>query len=226
MRALPRILTPELLDHLPADDPAAIASRRDLARINAVMRQEAILARALSTFPVPAVLADLGGGDGCFLLGLARRLAKTWPNVRAVIADRQDIVSEETRDGFARLGWGCEIFAGDVFDALPSLGADIAIANLFLHHLDERELRRLLEAVAGQVAGFAACEPRRSWLALAGAHLVGLLGANHVTRHDAVASVRAGFAGRELSARWPRGAWHLREQRVLAFTHLFVAHVA
>ena len=34
-----RLLTPELLDLLPADDPRAQRSRRDLARINVVMMQ-------------------------------------------------------------------------------------------------------------------------------------------------------------------------------------------
>lgn len=218
-----RVVTPELLDFLPADDPAAIASRGDLDRINRMMRQPAIMARALAGFPVPATLADLGGGDGRFLLAVARRMAKRWPAVRAVIADRQDIVSAETRAGFAALGWRCEVAQGDVFETLPGLGADIAIANLFLHHLDATALPAFLAMVAGQVAGFVACEPRRSPFALAGAHLVGLLGANDVTRHDAVVSVRAGFTGRELSAAWPSG-WDLREQSAFAFTHLFVTH--
>jgi len=31
-----RLLVPEILDHLPPDDPRAQRSRRDLARINAV----------------------------------------------------------------------------------------------------------------------------------------------------------------------------------------------
>ena len=39
-----RRLEAELLDHLAADDPAAIASRRDLERINLVMRAPAIMA--------------------------------------------------------------------------------------------------------------------------------------------------------------------------------------
>jgi hypothetical protein len=100
----PRKLTPELLDLLPPDDPGAVASRRDLVRINWVMRQHATMAQALSAFPAPAILADLGGGDGRFLLAVAKRLAKRWPGVRAVIADQQNIVADQTRAGFAKLG--------------------------------------------------------------------------------------------------------------------------
>jgi hypothetical protein len=216
------VLTPEILDFLPPEDPQAIRSRHDLAHINWVMRQGAIMAHALAGFPAPKLLADLGGGDGRFLLGLAGRLAKRWPRVQAVILDRQDIVSDETRAGFAALGWRCQTVRGDIFETLPKTKPDIVLANLFLHHLDDAALTRLLALVAAQAKGFVACEPRRSAVALLGARLVFVLGANHVTRHDAVASVQAGFRGRELSALWPGGAgWNLDERAAFAFTHLF-----
>jgi len=217
-----RRLEPERLDELPADDPAAIASRRDLALINAIMRQPAFLARALSGFPQPRILLDLGGGDGRCLLATARLLS--WRGVQAVIADRQDIVTQQTRDGFAALGWDCTVRRGDVFDAAAELeSGTLVTANLFLHHLDDAALRRLFALLARRATGLVACEPRRGVFALMASHLVFALGANAVTRHDAVASVRAGFAGHELSALWPAGG-QLRERRALPFSHLFVAH--
>jgi len=216
-----RRLEPERLDELPADDPAAIASRRDLVLINAVMRQPAMLARALSSFPQPRVLLDLGGGDGRCLLAAARRLS--WRGVQAVIADRQDVVTAQTRTGFAALGWDCTVRRGDVFDAVTELdGGTLVTANLFLHHLDEAALRRLFALLAARAMGLVACEPRGGAFALMASHLVFLLGANEVTRHDAVASVRAGFADRELSGLWPKG-WDLKERRGLPFSHLFTA---
>src|SRR3954468_17710694 len=127
-----RALVPEILDFLEPGDPRALRSRRDLARINPVMRQGAIMAKALADFPAPKLLVDLGGGDGRFLLRVARRLAKRWPGATALIADRQDIVSAETRSQFAGLGWSCEVTRGDIFDTLPQLSPDIVIANLFL----------------------------------------------------------------------------------------------
>jgi hypothetical protein len=220
-----RILSPEILDFLEPADPRAICSRRDLMRINAAMRQSAIMADALAGLAAPKLLADLGGGDGRFLLGVARRLARRWLGVRAVILDRHDIVSRETRAGFAALGWQCEVLRGDIFEVLPRIQPDIITANLFLHHLDERALTRLLAAVADRARAFVACEPRRGHFALLGARLVGMLGANDVTRHDAVVSVRAGFLGHDLSLLWPQGGgWHLRENAVLPFTHVFKAH--
>ena len=220
-----RALVPEILDHLAPDDPRAIRSRRDLARINWVMRQSAIMAQALSDFPAPKLLADLGGGDGRFVLSVARRLAKRWPGVKVLILDQQNIVSTETRAGFAALGWDCDMLQGDIFQTLPQIAPDIVTVNLFLHHLDDAALARLLTLVAGRAKGFAACEPRRSAFALLASHLVFALGANDVTRHDALASVRAGFRDGEVSSLWPpAGAWRLGEQAAFPFTHVFKAH--
>jgi hypothetical protein len=45
-----------------------------------------------------------------------------------------------------------------------------------------------------------------------------------VTRHDAVVSIRAGFAGREICELWPdRKSWDLTEQNAGLFSHLFIA---
>ena len=220
-----RVLTSEILDVLSPDDPRAQRSRRDLALINAVMCQSRIMADALSALPAPKLIVDLGGGDGRFMLRVAKRLAKRWPCVTVMIADRRAIVSVETRACFARLGWACENLTGDVLATLPLVRPQIVTANLFLHHLDDATLARLLALVARQARGLVACEPRRSALGLMGARMVFALGANDVTRHDAVASVRAGFRAREISDLWPASAadWWLSEHGILPFTHLFQA---
>jgi hypothetical protein len=220
-----RALTPEILDFLAPGDPRAQRSRRDLARINWVMRQSAIMAKALTACPEPRLLADLGGGDGRFMLSVARRLAKRWPGVRLAILDRQNIVTDRTRAGFAALGWSCENLQGDIFETLPRIQPDIVTANLFLHHLDDAALQRLLALVASHSRSFVACEPRRSAFALFSARLVFALGANDVTRHDAVASVRGGFRDLELSMLWPKDrAWICRESGIFPFSQLFYAH--
>jgi hypothetical protein len=96
---------------------------------------------------------------------------------------------------------------------------------LFLHHFDAGALDLLLAAAAARCDRFFACEPRRSWAALAGSHLVGAIGANAVTREDAVLSVHAGFRDGEISARWPMtgGHWQLRESAAGLFSHCFSA---
>lgn len=208
---------------LAADDPRARASRRDLERINFIMRQQTIMTGLLRQHSRPQRLADLGSGDGRFLLGVARRMAPQWPHVTALIVDRQDIVSAQTRAGFAALGWKCETVTGDIFAAMPQLDAELVTANLFLHHLDDLALSRLMKLAAQQARGFLACEPRRSPVALLASRMVFALACNDVTRHDAVASVRAGFVGHELSRLWPADGWRLREGLALPFTHIFSA---
>jgi hypothetical protein len=100
----------------------------------------------------------------------------------------------------------------------------LVTANLFLHHFANPALRRLLELVSSRTNCFAACEPRRYPAALRASRWLWLIGCNSVTRHDAVASVRAGFDGPELSALWPgNGSWRVREEAVGLFSHRFVA---
>src|SRR4029077_11259442 len=98
------------------------------------------------------------------------------------------------------------------------------IANLFLHHFEGQRLSTLLRGASTRTRWFAACEPRRSPGALAAASLLGFIGCNRVTVHDARISVRAGFRDRELSAFWPGGhEWALEEWQAGRFTHGFVA---
>ena len=217
-----RSVEPELLDQLPADDPSAIGSRRDLHRINWVMGQHRIMARALAHLCPISQIIDLGGGDGRFLLRLARHLPPF--SCQALIADQKDILGAGTKDALAARGWQAQTLKGDIFETLPGIAPDaVIIANLFLHHFQDDALTRLFALIAAKARAFIACEPRRSAFALAAAHGVVFLGANHVSRHDAVASVRAGFAGEELTAMWPQEGWACREEGRFPFTHLFAA---
>jgi len=225
-----RCVEPEWLDALPPDDPTAVRSRRDLQRVNAWMGHCGIMARALrSTCPGQVVqrIVELGAGDGSFLLCVARRLASGWQGTRAVLLDRLNIVSPDTRRGFEALGWRAEVLEREVLAWLERPAApncDTMLANLFLHHFPEAQLAGLLRAAARQTRVFIAVEPRRSQRSLLFSRLLWLIGCNDVTRHDAPASVRAGFAGRELSQLWPAGpSWTLQERPAGWFSHLFVA---
>lgn len=224
-----RRLVPERLDHLPPGDPAALRSRRDLRRINRLTGQPRIAAGRLRRALVrpPRRILELGAGDGVTSLALAHRLARHWPGVTMVLLDRRPVVTERTRSGFASLGWRLETAVGDVFDWLEANRGerfDAVVTNLFLHHF-EAELPRLLAGAARLAPVFVATEPRRGRLALAGSHALALIGANAVTRHDAPASVRAGFAGDELTRLWPAEGWTC-EERPVGFTHVFVARRA
>jgi hypothetical protein len=226
-----RVLSPELLDNLPAENPGAIRSRRDLVRVNAAMGNQRILARALAGVVAAANgglrILELGAGDGLGLLGVATRLPCQPGGIRARLVDRQDLVQPGTRRAFDRLGWLVEPEAADVFDWMNNADGqqfDVVLANLFLHHFTGEQLKLLFLATARQGRGFIAVEPRRNMWSLTMSRFIGALGCNHVTRHDAVVSVRAGFSGYELSALWPKiPGWQLAERRAGLFSHLFVA---
>jgi hypothetical protein len=226
-----RILEPEWLDELPPGDPKAVRSRRDLQRLNRWMGHPSLMANTLVQYakknPIHR-LVDLGGGDGMFALGLVQELVKFQPRLKLALVDRQNHVRPETRDQFSALGCGVEIITADVFDWLARWTGGppgtVFIANLFLHHFHEAELCEIFWLASGQADFFVACEPRRTITALAAAKMCGLIGCNSVTRHDAVVSVRAGFADRELSELWPaQGNWALTEQVSGWFSHLFLA---
>ena len=227
MKLSRRYIQPEILDELSTDDPRAIQSRRDLQKVNTVMGHTGTVMRALRAAKTPPrLVVELGTGDGTFLLRVARRLGGQ-KGTRAFLVDRRPSVSTATRKAFKTAGWDVDICESDVFEWLCRPGAEIAdvtVANLFLHHFREGELAHLLNLAAQQTKRFVACEPRRSRTALAGASLLGLIGCNDVTMHDADVSVRAGFRDRELSVLWPPDAgWKVTERRSGLFSHAFVA---
>jgi hypothetical protein len=226
-----RVLEPEWLDELPAADRRARRSRADLRRINLLMGNARLLARALAAhLPASGALriADLGAGDGSVMLRVAQHLGQRSgrPGAVATLVDRAPAVPASMIEGFSHIQWRARIAAEDIFDFLSRPGPrfDAIVANLFLHHFERDRLDRLLALAAGRTALFIACEPRRSRFALHASRLLWVLGCNDVTRHDAVVSVRAGFRGDELSRHWPRAVgWTLLERATLPFSHLFVA---
>ena len=240
--SLPRTVAAETLDGLAADDPQAMRSRRDLRRVHRVMRTRSILLHALQGMsalhhkPEPLRVLELGAGDGSLMLGVARALAPEWPTVELTLLDALPLIHRDTVKDYAALGWTAVAQTGDVFDWVagetdrmrtgqPAQGWDLILCNLFLHHFEGAQLAQLLEAIAARSTLFFACEPRRERLAVVGSHLIGAIGANSVTREDAVLSVHAGFRAKELSALWPgpAAAWQVQEYSAGLFSHCFRA---
>jgi hypothetical protein len=220
----------ELLDELPANDRRAIHSRRDLRKINAWMGHARIIAGAVAgafSDRSPRSIVELGAGDGTLLLRLAKSIAPRWTPLRVLLVDRQPLLNPQTKSEFEALSWRVESVDMDVFEWLQRPHPeqhDLIIANLFLHHFREHDLRKLLLRAAHQTGFFLACEPRRANFALGVAGLLPLIGCNDVTMHDARISVRAGFAENELSALWPADkGWRLMERPAGWFSHCFLA---
>jgi len=221
----PRRIEVEWLDVLPAEDPRAQRSRRELARVNALMANAGLVAGCLRARGTPASIVELGAGDGRFALRLARALGSAPSGATMTLVDRLPALDADARRGLEALGWRVEIATADVFEWLEAAGPHGAIAcNLFLHHFEDEALAQLLALASRRTHRFVACEPRRSNIAGIGARLLGAIGCSAVTRHDAVASVRAGFCDGELTALWPRKAgWATEERARGLFSHVFVA---
>jgi len=227
----PRRVTPEILDELPASDPRARRSRADLRRINRIMAAVTLLKRGLTraTAARPRAIVELGAGDGTLALRLARSLGNPWLGTHLTLLDLEPSVAPKTADAIRASGWTLDIVAADALDWLTRPRPErvgIVFANLFVHHFEGERLTRLLCGIAANADAFVCCEPRRSRFALAGSRLLGLIGCNDVTRHDAVVSVQAGFRDAEIGTAWREavaGRWALSETAAGAFSHLFVA---
>jgi len=223
-----RIVQPEILDTLPPDDPGALRSRRDLRRINAWMGNAETLAAALvKALPASAILqtplqiTELGAGDGHFLLRVAQKI--NLQGVNATLLDLQKNVSTETLAAFSKLGWRAEAVVADVFD-WPQASEEVVIANLFLHHFEDARLAELLWNISTRAQLFIAVDPHRFHFPFPCAQTLRLIGCCKITRHDAEASIAAGFVRKEISALWPdKQNWQLTEHRAGLFSHLFVA---
>lgn len=184
MNPLPRRLEPEWLDSLPPDDPGAVRARRDLRVINALMGNEGWILRQIAARPETAErgIVEFGSGDGHLL----RRLARLGPATGCDLAPRPAGLPAE-------IDWR----QGDLFTLTEPITGGLLVANLVLHHFDEKGLRR----IGGIAAGFETIlfvEPHRSRGGLALARLL-LPFMSEVTRHDMPVSIHAGFATGELA---------------------------
>ena len=221
-----RIVKPETLDTLPPDDPGALRSRRDLRRINAWMGNVGIMAATLKEnySGAPKQITELGAGDGNFLLQVAQ--ASRLRGLNATLLDLQKNVPAQTLAEFSKCGWRAEAVVADVFD-WPQMETEVVVANLFLHHFEDGELRELFRTIAARAKLFIAVEPHRFHFPFPCAQSLRLIGCGKITRHDAEASIAAGFVRKEISALWPdKTGWWLAERRAGLFSHLFVARKA
>lgn len=197
---LERVVKPEILDSLEPTDPAAIRSRKDLRLINWFMRGEAWILRQLANIPDLSKVVEIGAGDG----HLATKIKKKFPQVEVMAIDlieRPDQVAEG-------VNWQSEdVLKSDCFDS-----DTVVVANLFIHHLDEDSLWSLGEKVSGCRALIMA-EPHRYWFSKLLGYLIFPL-VNHVTRHDMIVSIDAGFRFGELAGLIDVD-WHWDERAAL-----------
>jgi hypothetical protein len=179
-----RKLTPEILDDLPSDDPAAIRSRRDLVIVNLMMGNYRWLSSRMKS---GETWLELGAGAGT--------LANHIKNPAEITVTGVDFAP---RPAHWHEPWPWH--QGDLFAFLTEQASEATgiAASLFLHHFTDEQLADIGQAIPESVGHLIFSEPARYF----GHKIQGWLGFplfNHVTRHDMIVSIEAGFRGDELA---------------------------
>ena len=181
-----RRVSPERLDALSADDPAAIRSRRDLRIFNRLMGTAPFMERMLRGRAGPgARVLEIGAGTG----ELAARLRP--------LVGRLDGLDMAGRPP----SWppGANWFQARAERFTGWQDYPVVIGSLVLHHLRDGDLGVVGERMRAHARLIVAMETRRSRLAQAAfVWLCRLIRADPVSRHDGRVSLEAGFRGDEL----------------------------
>jgi len=188
---LNRNVQPEILDTLPFDHPDAQQNRRDIAKFNWLQGNERWMQKQLDhRLRLGDRLLEIGAGSGGLLMRLWN-LRERAAGVEFAGLDRCPRPSELRKE----ISWAQEDLLR--FDGWNEF--DVVIGNFILHQFSRERLWKIGEGLQAGPRLLVFNELHRSrWplLLLRGGFL---LGVNWVTRHDAAASVRAGFAGDELT---------------------------
>lgn len=178
-----REVLPEILDGLDSDDPRAIRSRKDLRMINQFMRGEAWiitqLRQLLAEDSSIAKVIELGAGEGL----LSQQIKKQFPHV--------DVTAVDLVEKPEGLDNDVEWVVSDVLKYEGYERGSVVVANLFIHHLQDDQLRQLSTMIQDASAVLFA-EPYRAKLPLIMGRCIFPL-VNDVTRYDMIVSIGAGF---------------------------------
>ena len=218
-RGMARHVSPEKLDALPHDDPAAQRSRDELRLINALMGNYRWLGRTLAArMGRGQRVLELGAGDG----ELARRLWQSgvvapehWWALD--LAPRPKNWSETAENGPQWL-------QRDVLGPEPLPEAEILVANLFLHHFQPDQLRELGTRLPASCRLIVACEPARQRRhLLLGRALSVVARLSDVTHHDMLVSIRAGFLVDDLATALGLVGWQWSVSLTVLGAYHFIA---
>jgi hypothetical protein len=181
-----RLLQPEILDSLPTDHPDALHNRRDIYRLNGLMGNfRWFRARLPRLLRLGERALEIGAGDGT--LGAALAAAG---------------VSYDGLDLWPRPAHWPQESAWHRTNLLSFAGyADypVVFGNLIFHQFSYDDLAALGAMLGHTTRLIVANEPARGrFFQLLARGANSLIGANHVTLHDAQVSIAAGFCGDEL----------------------------
>lgn len=199
----PRVLEPELMDDPGLDRDAHADALRGLARINrvsfAARAHLAPLRAAAAGLGRPVRVLDVATGSGDVAVSVAVLAARLGIDTELILADVSPVAVEAARARARAAGIAAR---AEVLDAIvgPLPAADLVLCSLFLHHLDESGVVRLLSNVrASGSRRLSVSDLRRCAAGTALARTVPrVLTRSYVVHTDAVRSARAAWTVEEL----------------------------
>lgn len=197
--AIGRVIRREMLDDLPAHDPEAMRSRRDLRVINALMGNFTWVSRQMRSFSsrMNEGVVEIGAGEGLLCQHL-RTFFPTIPLTGVDLAPRPPNLSQ-------CIEWEQD----DIFASLHRTQASALAGVMIVHHFSEEAISTMAPLL-DRFRLICLCEPWRAiWPMALGQTLKPFVGP--VTRHDMPASIEAGFRPGELSRFLNLHGWQIRE---------------
>lgn len=204
MSLLTRNIQPEILDCLPPEHPQALRNRRDIRRINALMRAFSWHRRNLRLVRPDDRILEIGAGRG-ELLGYLRKHMPAFPLSSFTGLD----VIPPSRNWPYEAKWlKMKLEEFHSFDSYT-----VVLANLILHQFEDSHLNRIGLQINTHARMLSILEPHRARRHLLQMSLGRLVGMGPITRHDGFVSIRAGFRGGELPAllNLDSALWHWEE---------------
>lgn len=163
-----RHLQPELMDAPDVDVAEHRRALAGLARINRVSLSGRILWPAIRDLarrsPHPLRILDLAAGGGDVLCNLASRARADGLGVELFGVDRSPVAVETARSRALQLGVQATFIVGDVLDGDWPDALDVVFCSLFLHHLENADVIRLLHRMSNAASTVLANDLLRSWL--------------------------------------------------------------
>jgi hypothetical protein len=196
-----RVIVPEILDSLPSEDERAIRSRKELHWINALMGNERWILQRLHDHRhlLDKGVVEWGAGEG-FLCG---KIQKKFSHAHVTAVDLVTKPSHVSNE----ILW----LTGDLLKMPIPEATQVIVANLFLHHLTDDQLRQCMPWFRNASVLIFNEPLRKRTSHLWGAFLRPIL--EEVTRHDMRVSIDAGFVKSELSVIWSeiKDEWMIQE---------------
>ncbi len=200
----PRDRQPELMDdpQLPRDEHRqALAG---LSRLNRCSGVASTMYRYLRRFASvsgdrPLTVLDVASGSGDVPLSWLQRAKRDQWQLQLTMLDISSTAVDEQKRRAEQLGVDALSLQQDCLNGPLPGGFDLVTCSLFMHHLDEHQVFRLLQSMqAAAQHGVVICDLERSQFNLMLVNLATrLLSRSRVVHYDGPASVRAAFTSGE-----------------------------